>query len=87
MTWILMGATFAMLTVLGVSCRRARLDLEEQLCECLQAPVATAVGFGAVAVDAAPAVPVLTGIEGGRQSRCGGARSSGDRHLRVVNAG
>ena len=87
MTWILMGATFAMLTVLGVSCRRARLDLEEQLCECLQAPVVAAVGFGAVAVDALPAAPVLTGIEGGRQRGCGAARRGGDRHLRVVSAG
>ena len=87
MTWILMGATFAMVTVLGVSCRRARLDLEEQLCECLQAPVAAAVGFGAVTVDAVPAVPVLTGIEGGRRTGCGVARSNGDRHLRVVSAG
>lgn len=88
MTWILMGATFAMLTVLGVSCRRARLDLEEQLCECLQAPVAAAAGFGAVTVDAVPAVPVLTGIEGGRRTGCSGvARSIGDRHLRVVSAG
>jgi hypothetical protein len=87
MTWILMGATFAMLTVLGVSCRRARLDLEEQLCECLQAPVAAAVGFGTVTQDAAPAVPVLTGIEGGRRSGCGVAPQRGDRHLRVVSAG
>lgn len=86
MTWILMGATFAMLTVLGVSCRRARLYLEEQLCECLQAPAAAAVGFGAVP-DTVPAVPVLTGIEGGRRTGCGVARSSGDRHLRVVSAG
>ena len=89
MTWILMGATFGMLTVLGVSCRRARLDLEEQLCECLQAPVPAAVGFGPVPMDAVPidAVPVLTGIEGGRQSGGGGARGGGDRHLRVVSAG
>ena len=87
MTWILMGATFAILTVLGVSCRRARLDLEEQLCECLEAPVAAAVGFGAVSVEAVPAVPVLTGIEGGRPTGCGAVRNSGERHLRVVSAG
>ena len=87
MTWILMGATFAMLTVLGVSCRRARLDLEEQLCECLEAPVAAAVGFGAVSLEPVSAGPVLTGIEGGRLTGCGAARNSGERHLRVVSAG
>ena len=86
MTWILMGATFAVLTVLGVSCRRARLDLEEQLCECLQEPVATAVGFGAVAVEAVPAPPVLIRIDGGgRPGACAVGR--GERHLRVVSAG
>ena len=91
MTWILMGATFAMLTVLGVSCRRAQLDLEEQLCECLQPPVAAAVGFGALPmetapVEAAPATPVLTGIDGGRQLRCT-TRPRRERHLSVVKAG
>jgi hypothetical protein len=86
MTWILMGATFAVLTVLGVSCRRARLDLEEQLCECLQAPVAAAVGFGAAAVEAVPAPPVLIRIDGG--GRRGGCTTGqrGERHLRVVSA-
>jgi hypothetical protein len=34
MTLILTIATLAVLTFLGLSCRRARLDLEEQLCEC-----------------------------------------------------
>jgi hypothetical protein len=80
-----MGATFAMLTVLGVSCRRARLDLEEQLCECLQAPVAAAVGFGSPALEVVPVSPVLTGIDGGRNAACTTLRR--ERHLRVVKAG
>jgi hypothetical protein len=78
MTWILMGATFAVLTVLGVSCRRARLDLEEQLCECLRTPVGAAV-------EIRPAPPVLTTIDGG--GRVGsGASHRPERHLRVVGA-
>lgn len=85
MTWILMGATLALLTVLGVSCRRAQLDLEEQLCECLQTPVAAAVGFGAGAVEIVPSGPVLTRIDGGREAGCGSADRR--RHLRVVGAG
>jgi len=84
MTWILMGATLALLTVLGVSCRRAQLDLEEQLCECLQTPVAAAVGFGADAVEIVPSGPVLTRIDGGREAGCGSAGRG--RHLRVVGA-
>ena len=40
MTLLLTIATLALLTFLGLSCRRARLDLEDQLCECLQTPVA-----------------------------------------------
>lgn len=92
MTWILVGATFAVLTVLGVSCRRARLDLEEQLCECLQAPVAAAVGFGADA-NAVAAPTVLTRIEGGGEPGCAPRhrgerhrveRHRAERHLRVV---
>lgn len=84
MTLILMVATFGVLTVLGVSCRRARLDLEEQRCECLHSPVATAVGFGAI--DVVTAGAALTGIDGGRQSDTpGGHRRR--RHLRVVEAG
>ncbi len=85
MTLILMVATFALLTCLGVSCRRAQLDLEEQLCECLHQPVAAAVGYGGHGVELVPGVPVLTGIEGGRQ----GDGPSGRRrhHLRVVEAG
>lgn len=85
MTWILMGATFAVLTVLGVSCRRARLDLEEELCECVQAPMAAAVGFSPPALHVVPVSPVLTGIDGGRQGRCTARRR--ERHLRVVRAG
>jgi hypothetical protein len=84
MTLILMVATFAVLTVLGVSCRRARLDLEEQVCECLHSPVATAVGFGAV--DVVTVGPRLTGIDGGRQSADPGDHRR-RHHLRVVEAG
>jgi hypothetical protein len=88
MTWMLMGATFALLTVLGVSCRRAQLDLREQLCECLQAPVAAAVGFGADAVEIVPAGPVLVPIDGGREAAaCGSSGPSRRRHLHVVGAG
>jgi hypothetical protein len=85
-TLILMAATFALLTFLGVSCRRARLDLEEQLCECLHNPMAAAVGYGGHRVELVSAAPVLTGIEGGRHGS-GGAAGRGDRHLRVVEAG
>lgn len=86
MTLILLVATFGVLTVLGVACRRARLDLDEQLCECLPHPVATAVGFGLGGADVVPAVPVLIGIDGGgRGSGPGGRRRR--RHLRVVEAG
>jgi hypothetical protein len=84
MTLILLIATFGVLTVLGVSCRRARLDLQEQLCECLQTPVAAAVGFGGT-VEVLAGPPVLTGIDGGR--RAGGSTGRGRRgHLRVVEA-
>jgi hypothetical protein len=84
-TLILMVATFALLTCLGVSCRRARLDLEEQLCECLHTPVAAAVGYGGHGVELVPTGPVLTGIEGGRQG--GGGPGGRRRHLRVVEVG
>jgi hypothetical protein len=86
MTLILMVATCGVLTVLGVSCRRARLDLEEQLCECLHAPVAAAVGYGAGTVEMVTGPPVLTGIDGGRQVGATAA-NGGRRHLRVVEAG
>ena len=86
MTWILLGATGALLTILGVSCRRARLDLEEQLCECLQTPVAAAVGFGAHSVQFVPTGPVLTGLDGGREAACAHAGSARQRHLHVVGA-
>jgi hypothetical protein len=79
MTLILMVATFAVLTCLGVSCRRARLDLEEQLCDCLPAPAAVAVGFGAG--------PALTRIDGGGEAATAPADRAGPRHLRVVGAG
>jgi hypothetical protein len=85
MTLILTIATVAVLTFLGLSCRRARLDLEEQLCECSPAPVAAAVGFGPNRMELAPAHPVLIGIDGGR--RAVGASVGGRRrqpHLRVV---
>ena len=87
MTWILMGATFALLTVLGVSCRRAQLDLREQLCECLQTPVAAAVGFGADPGQIVPAGPVLVRIDGGRDTACGSSGAGRRRHLHVVGAG
>ena len=87
MTLILMGATVALLTCLGVSCRRARLDLEDQICECLQNPVAAAVGYGGRGVELVPAAPVLTGIPGGRQGAEGPAAVRRRRHLQVVEAG
>ena len=87
MTWILMGATCALLTFLGLSCRRAQLDLEEQLCECLQTPVAAAVGFGPNRVELVPAGPVLTGIDGGREAAGASAGPGRRRHLHVVEAG
>jgi hypothetical protein len=76
MTWILTVATFGVLTILGVSCRRAVLDLEDQLCECLH----TAEPPGL------PAAPVLTRIEGGREAACTPAGHGRQRHLRVVGA-
>jgi hypothetical protein len=87
MTWILTVATFGVLTILGVSCRRARLDLEEQLCECLDTPVAAAVGFGANPAQVVPAAPMLTRIDGGRDAGCVPAGHGRRRHLRVVGAG
>lgn len=81
MTLILTIATLAVLTFLGLSCRRARLDLEEELCECLQTPVAAAVGFGPNRVELVPAHPALTGLDGGRE---GADRPGRRRHLRVV---
>ena len=83
MTLILTIATLAVLTFLGLSCRRARLDLEEQLCECLP-PMAAAVGFGPNRVELVPAHPVLTGLDGGRESTATSARRGRRRHLRVV---
>lgn len=87
MTWILMGATLALLTVLGVSCRRAQLALEEQLCECLHTPVAAAVGFGADPVEIVASGPVLTRIDGGRGAGCSSGGPDQRRHLHVVGAG
>jgi hypothetical protein len=84
MTLILTIATLAVLTFLGLSCRRAQLDLEEQLCECLQTPVAAAVGFGPNRVELVPAHPVLTGIDGGREGAGSSARQGRRSHLRVV---
>jgi hypothetical protein len=83
MTLILTVATFAVLTFLGLSCRRARLDLEEQICDCLHAAVPAAVGFGTAPVEVAPAGPVLTRIDGGRAASCV-PTDPGRRHLRVV---
>ena len=95
MTLILTIATLAVLTFLGLSCRRAQLDLQEQVCECTQMPVAAAGGFGPTRVELLAARPVLTGIDGGRPGgpgvspgeeavgACGGSTGRG-RHLRVV---
>ena len=84
MTLILTIATLAVLTFLGLSCRRAQLDLEEQICECLQTPVAAAVGFGPNRVELVPAHPVLTGLDGGRRGTGAPTRPGRRRHLRVV---
>jgi hypothetical protein len=86
MTLILMLATVAVLTFLGLSCRRARLDLEEQICDCLHTTVPAAVGFGAAPVEIGPAGPVLTRIDGGREG-ADAPGGHGRRHLRVVGAG
>ena len=86
MTLILMLATAAVLTFLGLSCRRAQLDLEEQICDCLHTPVPAAVGFGATPVEVVPAGPVLIRIDGGWEGPCAPA-GPGRRHLRVVGAG
>jgi hypothetical protein len=85
MTLILMLATGAVLIFLGLSCRRARLELEEQICDCLHPAVPAAVGFGAAPVEFGPAGPVLTRIDGGREGACAPA-GHGRRHLRVVGA-
>ena len=85
MTLILTIATLALLTFLGLSCRRARLDLEEQLCECVHAPVAAAVGFGPSRVELVPLPPVLIAIDGGRDRAGASVRRQGGRgHLQVV---
>lgn len=85
MTLILMVATLGVLTVLAVACRRARLDLEEQLCECRHGPAAVAVGFGPDRVELVPAVPVLIGLDGGGEG-AGPAARRRRPHLRVVEA-
>ena len=72
MTLILVGATIAVLVFLGLSCRRAQLDLEEQICDCLHATVPVAVGYG-------PAPAEVAADLGG----AGRAR----RHLHLVKAG
>ena len=87
MTLILMVATAGVLTFLGVSCRNARLDLEEQICDCLQATVPAAVGLGVTPAEVALAVPpVLRPIDGGRAGAAG-AENARPRHLRIVRAG
>ena len=86
MTLILVVATVAVLVFLGVSCRRARLDLEEQICDCLHATVPAAVGYGPGPVEAGQSAPGLTGIDGGRVG-AGGPAGRTHRHLRVVRAG
>jgi hypothetical protein len=92
MTLILTIATLALLTFLGLSCRRARLDLEEQLCDCGPAPVAAAVGFGPSRVGLVPIPPVLVAIDGGLpgpgvspgQKAASNARPGRRSHLQVV---
>jgi hypothetical protein len=84
MTLILTIAALAVLTFLGLSCRRARLDLEEQICDCVETPVGAAVGFGPSRVELVPAHPVLRGIDGGRD-RAGPSVGGGRRpRLRLV---
>ena len=73
MTLILMGATAVVLVFLGLSCRRARLDLEEEICDCLHAAVPQAVGYGPAPVDLAGALEPGT--------------LPGRRHLHLVKAG
>lgn len=85
MTLILLGSTFAVLCILGVACYRARLDLEVQLCECLEAPMAAAVGFGAAPDCSVATGPLLTGLDGGRAGGAPGDVPS-RRHLTVVGA-
>ena len=86
MTLILTIATLGVLTFLGLSCRRARLDLEQQLCECADTPVAAAVGFGPSRVELVSVhYPVLMGIDGGRvRARASAGKQGRRRHLRVV---
>jgi hypothetical protein len=94
MTLILTIATLALLTFLGLSCRRARLDLEEQVCQCASAPVAAAAGFGRSPADLVPLPPVLIALDGGlpdgseATGRNGSRASAGRRgrrvHLQVV---
>jgi hypothetical protein len=97
MTLILTIATLALLTFLGFSCRRARLDLEDQLCECAQAPMAAAAGFGPSPVELVPLPPVLIALDGGLPGGPGvppgknAARATGGRggrrvHLQVVES-
>jgi hypothetical protein len=86
MTLILMVATVALLAFLGLSCRQAQLDLQEQICDCLHAAVPAAVGFGAAPVEIGPAGPVLVPLDGGRAG-AGAPRAHRHRHLRVVRAG
>lgn len=87
MTLILMVATFGLLTFLGLSCRRARLDLEEQVCECLQSPVAAAVGYSGRPVELVPVAPALIGLDGGRLPGATSGKRGRRGHLRVVEAG
>ncbi len=86
MTSILVVATAAVLVFLGVSCRRARLDLEEQLCDGLEPAVQAAVGYGGDAGAGGRARPALTGIDGGGTGG-GGPAAHRHRHLRVVRPG
>jgi len=87
MTSILVVATAAVLVFLGASCRRARLDLEDQLCDCLEPRVPAAAGCdGHPAGAVGRSHPALTGIAGGRTG-CSDPAGHRRRHLRVVRAG
>ena len=72
MTLILVGATIAVLVFLGLSCRRAQLDLQEQICDCLHAEVPAAVGYGPGPVEIAADLATPR---------------RGHRHLHLVKAG
>jgi hypothetical protein len=82
-TWILALATFGVLTSIAVACRRAHLEANESLCDCLQSPG----DLSPVATSPSRGLFVVSG-EGGR----GGDNQPEEepeerrRHLRLVGA-